>query len=406
MKFAWNLETVFYTMLLFIPLPIIGKAMNFPETFIFLTACLAIVPLAWLMGRATEYLADRVGVGVGGLLNATFGNACELIIAIAALRAGLIDVVKASITGSIIGNILLVLGGSMLAGGMRYQIQTFNRTAATTSATLLALAAISLCVPAVFHLTAARGGSHNDERLALVIAIVQFSTYLASLYFSLKTHKHLYQFPDEEEAASDKSLSEPSQELFGDIEDESNAEENKTSEESERVSDERSDEIADSTTQVNEEKAWGLSKSITVLLVATVAVAVLSEYLVHAVEGAASSLGMSRLFIGVVLVAIVGNAAEHSTAISMALKNKMDLSINIALGSGAQIALFVAPVIVFASFIMGTPINLCFSEVEVLAVVVSVIILSFVATDGECNWLEGVQLLAVYAILAAAFYFA
>jgi Ca2+:H+ antiporter len=375
MKFAWNLETVFYTMLLFIPLPIIGKAMNLPETFIFLTACLAIVPLAWLMGRATEYLSERVGVGVGGLLNATFGNACELIIAIAALRAGLIDVVKASITGSIIGNILLVLGGSMLAGGMRYQTQTFNRTAATTSATLLALAAISLCVPAVFHLTAARGGNHNDERLALVISIVQFLTYLGSLYFSLKTHKHLYEFSGEEETCSVNQADHP-------------------------------DERAASPPQEKEETAWSVNKSITVLLVATVAVAVLSEYLVHAVEGAATSFGMSRLFIGVVLVAIVGNAAEHSTAISMALKNKMDLSINIALGSGAQIALFVAPVIVFASFIMGKPMNLCFSEVEVLAVVVSVIILSFVATDGECNWLEGVQLLAVYAILAAAFYFA
>jgi Ca2+:H+ antiporter len=390
MKFAWNLETVFYTMLLFIPLPIIGKAMNLPETFIFLTACLAIVPLAWLMGRATEYLSERVGVGVGGLLNATFGNACELIIAIAALRAGLIDVVKASITGSIIGNILLVLGGSMLAGGMRYQTQTFNRTAATTSATLLALAAISLCVPAVFHLTAARGGNHNDERLALVISIVQFLTYLGSLYFSLKTHKHLYEFSADEETCS-----------------ESDAQEKKIAEASHPVDQaDQADERAASPLQEKEETAWSVNKSITVLLVATVAVAVLSEYLVHAVEGAATSFGMSRLFIGVVLVAIVGNAAEHSTAISMALKNKMDLSINIALGSGAQIALFVAPVIVFASFIMGKPMNLCFSEVEVLAVVVSVIILSFVATDGECNWLEGVQLLAVYAILAAAFYFA
>jgi Ca2+:H+ antiporter len=414
MKFAWNLETVFYTMLLFIPLPIIGKAINLSETFIFLTACLAIVPLAWLMGRATEYLSVRVGVGVGGLLNATFGNACELIIAIAALRAGLIDVVKASITGSIIGNILLVLGGSMLAGGMRYQTQTFNRTAATTSATLLALAAISLCVPAVFHLSSAHGGGRNDERLALAISIVQFLTYLASLYFSLKTHKHLYEFPDEEEAedsGSDKSLDEPSQELFGDSEDDSSLDvdsekENISVQSHHPAEEEPVDEIAPVQPQEKEEKTWGLSKSITVLLVATVAVAVLSEYLVHAVEGAATAFGMSRLFIGVVLVAIVGNAAEHSTAISMALKNKMDLSINIALGSGAQIALFVAPVIVFASFIMGKPMNLCFSEVEVLAVVVSVIILSFVATDGECNWLEGVQLLAVYAILAAAFYFA
>ena len=387
MKFAWNLETVFYTMLLFIPLPIIGKAMNLPETFIFLTACLGIVPLAWLMGRATEALADKVGIGLGGLLNATFGNACELIIAIAALRAGLIDVVKASITGSIIGNILLVLGGSMLAGGMRFQTQTFNRTAATTSATLLALAAISLCVPAVFHFsTLAHGVKHNDENLALVISIVQFLTYIASLIFSLKTHKHLYEFPEDENEDTETPYGES------------------VSESSEPVGENEVSGV-ESSAAAKEEKPWSVTKSVTVLLVATVAVAILSEYLVHAVEGAASSFGMSRLFIGVVLVAIVGNAAEHSTAIAMALKNKMDLSINIALGSGAQIALFVAPVIVFASFILGKPMNLCFSEVEVLAVVVSVIILSFVATDGECNWLEGVQLLAVYAILAAAFYF-
>ena len=385
-----------------------------PETVIFLSACLGIVPLAWLMGQATEVLADRVGVGIGGLLNATFGNACELIIAIAALHAGLIDVVKASITGSIIGNILLVLGGSMLAGGMRYQTQTFNRTAAATSATLLALAAISLCVPAVFHLSSAHGGSRNDERLALAISIVQFLTYIASLFFSLKTHKHLYQFSEEEYAAEGlESLAASEQKML--IHEASlhsqNADELPVSQELLEPSDDVETKVVkaaenEDEKSLAEEKPWSIPHAIIVLLVSTIVVAVLSEYLVHAVEGAATAFGMSRLFIGVVLVAIVGNAAEHSTAIAMAMKNKMDLSINIALGSGAQIALFVAPVIVFASFIMGKPMNLCFSEVEVLAVVVSVIILSFVATDGECNWLEGVQLLAVYAILAAAFYFA
>ena len=351
-------ETILNVFLIFIPLPIIGSALDFSPTFVFITACLGIIPLAGLMGKATEYLSDRVGSGLGGLLNATFGNACELIIAFAGLRAGLVDVVKASITGSIIGNILLVLGGSMLAGGLKYETQTFNRTAATTSATLLALGAISLVVPAVFHF-AARVDPGDEINLALAISTIQITTYILSLIFSLKTHKTLYTSVAGEEGEQAVGTS-----------------------------------------------GWGVKKSMLVLFGSTVMVAVLSEYLVHAVEAAAQTLGITRLFVGIILVAIVGNAAEHSTAILMALKNKMDLSINIALGSGAQIALFVAPVIVFTSVLIGKPMDLRFTEFEVLAVVISVIILSFVATDGECNWLEGVQLLAVYFILAVAFFFA
>jgi Ca2+:H+ antiporter len=364
MKLELKPETFIYSLFIFTPVPIIGHFTGMHPTAILITSCLGIVPLAALMGKSTEYLAEHVGPGLGGLLNATFGNACELIIAFAALRAGLVDVVKASITGSIIGNILLVLGGSMLAGGMRYETQKFNRTAATTSATLLALAAISLCVPAVFHLTASHTAHQNETKLSLAISVVQFITYILSLIFSLKTHKALY--GGGEEAESDEA---------------------------------ESDEDGEGGA------GWGKIKSIIVLLVATVLVAILSECLVNAVEEAAKHMGLTQLFIGVVLVAIVGNAAEHSTAVMMALKNKMDLAINIALGSGAQIALFVAPLIVFASFAIGRPMDLCFTAVELLAVVVSVIILSFVATDGECNWLEGVQLLATYAILAAAFFF-
>jgi Ca2+:H+ antiporter len=348
-------------LLVFVPVPILGHFLGWAPTIVFVTACLGIIPLAGLMGKATEYLSERVGTGVGGLLNATFGNAAELIISFAALRAGLEDVVKASITGSIIGNVLLVLGASMLAGGLKYQTQTFNRIAATTSATLLALAAISLTVPAVFHFSQ-RPHQISETRLALAISIILFATYVLSLIFSLKTHKEHYQG---ESAPTD----EVAEEALG-------------------------------------TQGWGLKKSIAILLVSTVFVAVLSEYLVNAIEATAQIMGMSKIFIGVVLVAIVGNAAEHSTAVLMALRNKMDLAINIALGSGAQIALFVAPVIVFASFLLGKPMNLCFSELEIVSIIVSVIILAFVATDGECNWLEGVQLLAVYLILGATFYFA
>lgn len=352
-------DTVLNVLFIFLPVPFLAEYLHWSPVVVFISSCVAIIPLAGVMGKATEYLADRVGSGWGGLLNATFGNACELIIALSALRAGYVDMVRASITGSIIGNILLVLGLSMVAGGMRHQTQTFNRTAATTSATLLALAAISLCVPAVFHHAAHKGAHINELRLAVVISSIQFGVYLLSLLFSLKTHKQLYVC--EVDAEKEEAIG-----VTG----------------------------------------WGVKRSIIVLAVATVIVAILSEFLTHAVEEAAHSLGMTQLFIGTVLVAIVGNAAEHSTAVMMALKNKMDLAMNIALGSGAQIALFVAPVIVFSSFFLGHPMRLLFSEFELLSVVVSVIILGYVATDGECNWLEGVQLLAVYLILCSAFYFA
>ena len=352
-----SFENILNVLLIFVPLPIVAAHLNWPPSLVFLFACLGIVPLAGLMGKATEILGDRVGAGAGALLNATFGNACELIIAIAALRAGLIDVVEASITGSIIGNILLVLGGAMVVGGSKYQTQYFNRTAASTSATLLALAAISLTVPAVFH-WALGGRAHiHANNLALVIATIQIVIYVLSLIFTLKTHKQLYQQAD---------------------------------------------------TEVEEDLGvgdWSLRTAIIVLLLSTVGVAVLSEYLVHAVESTAQSLGVSHIFIGVILVAIVGNAAEHSTALIMARKNKMDLALNIALGSGAQIALFVAPLMVFIGAAIGHPMDLCFSEIELLSIIVSVIILGFVATDGECNWLEGAQLLAVYGILGAAFFF-
>ena len=352
-------DTVLNLLFVFLPVPFLAVYFHASAVVIFVSCCVAIIPLAGVMGKATEYLADRVGSGWGGLLNASFGNACELIIALSALRAGYVDMVRASITGSIIGNILLVLGLSMVAGGIRHQTQTFNRTAATTSATLLALAAISLCVPAVFHHAAHKGAHINELRLAVVISSIQFGVYLLSLLFSLKTHKQLYIC--EVDAEKEEAIG-----VTG----------------------------------------WGVKRSIIVLAASTVLVAILSEFLTHAVEEAAHTLGMTQLFIGTVLVAIVGNAAEHSTSVMMAMKNKMDLSMNIALGSGAQIALFVAPVIVFASFFLGHPMRLLFSEFELLSIVVSVIILGYVATDGECNWLEGVQLLAVYLILCAAFYFA
>jgi len=351
--------SVFDPLLVFVPLTVVGQLQHW-DIAAFWFACLGMIPLAAWMGRATEYLAERQGEGIGGLLNATFGNACELIIAFAALRAGLHDIVKASITGSIIGNILLVLGGSMLAGGIRFQTQLFNRTAATAAATSLALAAISLTVPAVFDAWARSYHTQalqNEDELALGISVILFIVYLLTLLFSLKTHKEHYTHSDAQAEVSEGS--------------------------------------------------WRTSTCLIVLSVATVLVAYLSEVLVHRIEHAAAALHLGRIFIGLVVVAIIGNAAEHSTAIIMARKNKMDLAMGIALGSGTQIALFVAPLLVFLSHFFGPrPMDLNFTPFEVLSVVVSVIILSFVATDGECNWLEGAQLLATYAILATAFFFA
>jgi Ca2+:H+ antiporter len=332
------------------------------ETVLFVCSCLAVVPLAGWMGRATEELADRLGHGVGGLLNATFGNAAELIIALIALSRGLTGVVKASIAGSIIGNVLLVMGVSILGGGIKFREQRFNQTAARASATTLTLAAFALTIPTVFHVTAAghAGGwsSATEQKLSLAIAIVLFITYACLLGFELVTHKQLY--------------------------------------------------VVDSTAEDEEAPGadgWSVSKSLLVLIVATCLVALMSEFLVGAVEAARSTLGLTEVFVGVILIAVIGNAAEHSTAVMMAMKNKMGISLGIAIGSSLQIALFVAPVLVFASYFFGSPMNLEFSLPEVVAVIAAVHLIFQISGDGETNWLEGVQLLSVYLILVILFFY-
>ncbi|MDQ3804402.1 MAG: calcium/proton exchanger [Acidobacteriota bacterium] len=346
-------------------------------TALFVVSCLAIIPLAGWMGRATEHLAEHLGQGVGGLLNATFGNAAELIIALFALSKGLTGVVKASITGSIIGNILLVLGLSLLGGGIKYQKQEFNRTAAGVSATALTLAAIALVIPTVFHQVAAQvpvaqGGwtPEKEQGLSLAIAVVLFLTYALTLVFTLVTHRDLFGGDEARDAAGEAG--------------------------------------AERTRMEAEEGAhapWSVGKAATVLLVATAFVALISEFLVGAIETARGALGLTEVFVGVIVVAIIGNAAEHSSAVLMALRNKMDIAIGIAVGSSLQIALFVAPVLIFASYLFGAPMNLEFTVPEVMAVVASIIIVEQISSDGESNWIEGLQLLSVYAILAILFYF-
>ena len=356
-KSSWfATENILYFFLVFVPLALVLNFVDASPVTVFVTSALAIVPLAGLMGRSTEELSEHLGEALGGLLNATFGNAAELIIAFMALRAGLHDVVKASLTGSIIGNILLVLGLAIVAGGARRESVRFNATAAAVSTTLLMLSAIGLVVPTVFHQLAAGQAPAREGQLSLEIAVVLFLTYVLSLVFTLRTHKHLY-------TASDGRHSS------------------------------------------HHGEPGGRAKPLAILIGSTALVAVMSELLVSTVEHAADALGMTEVFVGVILVAIIGNAAEHSTAILVALKNKMDLAMNIAVGSSLQIALFVAPVLVFSSYLFGTPMDLHFSMFEVLAVVVSTLVVRFIASDGESNWMEGVQLLAVYVILGMAFYF-
>lgn len=344
--------------LVFVPITV-GLEFLKPEAHaaIFVCACLAIVPLAGWLGHATEHLAARTSEGLGGLLNATFGNAAELILALMALKKGLYGVVKASLTGSIIGNILLVLGAATLAGGLKFKEQRFNAAGARSQSSMMTLAAIALILPAAFHYVAGPAGFPKEVDLSLEISVVLLVTYALSLIFSLRTHKHLFVSGVEAEPAASHAR-------------------------------------------------WSLKKSMVVLAVSTAMVAWMSEVLVGSVEQAAVSFGMSSVFVGVIVVAVVGNAAEHSTAVLVAMKNRMDLSLGIAIGSSVQIALFVAPFLVLMSFLIGPrPMDLVFTAPEVVAVGLSVWIAGQIAGDGESNWLEGVQLLAVYLILGIVFYF-
>jgi Ca2+:H+ antiporter len=323
------------------------------HVWIFASSSLAILPLAAYIGRATSVLAGRFGGGLGGLMNATFGNAVELIIGALALREGLPSLVKASLTGSIIGNVLLVFGLSAFVGGLKHPVQRFNRTAAGLGTTMLLLSAIGLVVPAVFHHLAENSG--KDLKLDTEIALVLLVTYALSLIFTLRTHRELY--------ATNASH--------------------------------------DGAPPVADVRPW-----VAILLVATISVAVISEFLVGAVTASAEALGLTQLFVGVVVVAIIGNAAEHFAAVMMAAQNQMDAAIGIAVGSSTQIALFVGPVLVLLSYVIAPqPMDLLFSVFELVSIGIAVFSIAFIAHDGETNWMEGIQLLAVYVILALGFYF-
>ena len=350
-------QNILRLLLVFVPVSCYLGLTHASATWVFVFACLAVLPLAGLMGEATEHLTHHVGPGIGGLLNASFGNAAELIIAFMALRAGETEIVKASLTGSIIGNILMVLGLAMLLGGWKRKELVFSKLAAESGSSMMVLAVVALVIPAIYAQVTHHNHPDHLESISLDISYILILTYAASLVFSLKTHKRL--FASEEEPAAEG--------LDG--------------------------------------KAWSVGKSMGVLLAAAVLVGVVSEFLVHAVDEAGTAMGLGKVFMGVVVVALVGNAAEHSTAILVAMKGKMDLALGIAMGSSMQIALFVAPALVIAGHFMGTPLGLEFTLLEVVAVMLSVSAVALLIHDGKTNWFEGFQLLAIYAILAIAFYF-
>lgn len=356
---------IFLVLLLFVPVSLAAHFLEWGSLAVFVTAGLAIIPLAAWIGTATEEIAVVVGPSLGGLLNATFGNATELIIALIALNAGLVDVVKASITGSIISNLLLVMGFAMLLGGLRYKEQEFQPIVARVNASSMNLAVIAILLPTAVDITSTGITEATLQNLSIAVAIVLILVYGLTLLFSMKTHSYLY----------DVGLAEIEPAQTGE---------------------------AHLGCDPPKPNLWLWSG---VLLAATLLVAVESELLVSGLEEATSQLGLTALFTGVILIPIVGNAAEHTTAVTVAMKNQMDLSVSVAVGSSLQIALFVAPFLVLAGRALGQPMDLDFNPFELVAVAVAVFIANSISSDGRSNWLEGTLLLAAYAVLGLAFYF-
>jgi Ca2+:H+ antiporter len=336
-----------------VPLSVVGSLMHWPSTILFVIYCLTIVALASYMGRATESLAVVAGPRIGGLLNATFGNAVELIISIFALKAGLVGVVLASLTGSVLGNLLLVAGLSFFVGGLKFKRQTFNVFDARHNSGLLMFAIIvAFVIPEIFTTEMTEQKTIN---LSVGISVILIALYLAALFFKLVSHRGVYQSEHEEG-------------------------------------------------HHEEEPEWSKGKALAILAAATIAVAYVSENLVHTFEAVGETFGWTELFIGVIIVAIVGNAAEHASAIVLAYKNKMDIAVEIAVGSTLQIAMFVAPVLVIISLFFPTPMPLVFTMPELIAMVSATLLTIIISNDGETNWFEGLTLLAAYFIMGIGFY--
>lgn len=346
-------ENPFAFLLLALPLALAAELAHWGALPVFILSALGVIPMAGYIGAATEALASYTGPRIGGLLNATLGNAAELIITLMAVRAGLLDLVKASITGSILGNLLLVLGFAMVVGGGRHGVQVFDRRQSSNNAILLALTIVALIIPSLFSHSIGPDNDPKVEALSLGVAVVMIVLYVLGLVYSLKSNKSPITHPAIAEHKKPK---------------------------------------------------WSQRQSLIVLAISTAAIVWLSEMLVGATESVVVSLGLSEFFLGIILIPIVGNVAEHFVAVQVASRNQMELSVEIAVSSSLQVALFVAPFLVFVSLLMGNPLTLIFNQFELLALIAAVVITALVSSDGESNWLEGATLLAVYVILGIAFF--
>jgi Ca2+:H+ antiporter len=345
-----------YALLVFVPIAVVSRLLHWPPIVVFVLSALAIIPLSGVLGAATEAVAERTSPAIGGLLNATTGNLAELIIAAMALRAGLIELVKASITGSILGNLLLVLGAALFAGGLKFKVQRFNPHLAGFSATVLAVAAFGLLVPALFQFLHPDPGRVATQQMSYYVAALLISGYGFSLLYSLRTHSSAFLAVEHD-------------------------------------------------AEVTVAPHWSSKQALTILVGSAVAIGVVSEILVSVTEEAVKVMGLSEFFVGLILVPIIGNAAEHSSAILMAMKNRMDLAINVAVGSSIQVALLIGPLLVFLGVVFGQRMDLAFTQMEVASIALSVAVATSVMRDAESNWLEGVFLLLAYAILGVAFFF-
>ena len=378
-------SSTLYFLLIFVPLAVILELVHADHIVLFVAAALGLIPLAKLIGDSTEHLAFYYGATLGSLLNVTFGNAAEIIIGVVSINAGLLDLVKASITGAILGNILLIFGLSIIAGGLKYKEQSFNKQNTGVQSSMLFLAVIGLAVPTVLAATTLKPVDMNNqikiEFLSDSVAFLLLAVYIAGIIFTVFTHKHLFfaqppvEVETEMEGQKRLSLGRKSTDGEGQAEGERNHE------------------------------RWGKKKSFVLLGITMAGVVIVSEILVGSVEATTKEFGFGELFVGAIIIGIIGNAAEHTSAIILARKGKIDLSIGIAAGSGTQIALFVVPILVIAGIIMGKPVTLVFTIFEVASIFLAAIILNLIARDGKSNWFEGLMLTVVYIIIAIGFFF-
>ena len=380
-------SSVLYFLVLFAPMALVLEFTHSEPLLIFIFAAIALIPLAKLIGDSTEHLAIHYGTTIASLLNVTFGNAAEIIIGIVALSAGLVNLVKASIIGSIIGNILLIFGLSLVVGGLKQKEHFFNKENTGYQSSMLFLAIIGLAVPTILSITVSNPttevslveGQGNIQFISDVLAFVLLGVYIASIIFTFVTHKHLFAIPSMgREEVNGRRRGIDGNKIYKDI---------------------------DNQRQHSDDSHWSKKKSILLLGAGVIGVVLVSEVLVSSVEVTIKKFGFGEMFVGAIIVGIVGNAAEHSSAILLARKGKLDLSIGIAAGSGTQVAIFVVPILVIAGIVLNRPFNLVFTIYELAMVFLAALILNLIAHDGKSNWFEGIMLTAVYIMIAVGFFF-